>query len=76
MRLIDADKLDKYVVKDIDGEYIVREKDIITASTVEAIPIEWIISYKNRLKITYEVGYKVLYKMLGDWIEDWRKENV
>ena len=83
MRLIDADKLElKQTVRiHINGleEYFAcysyHKADIEEATTVDAIPVEWVEKYMNKFQLYGVCGdeYFILHNMLCAW--EWEKEN-
>ncbi len=90
MRLIDADKLIEICQKgwrlfgyhDEKLKHWVDEYDIRNQPTVEAIPIEWLKSYiqklETRLKDNLDLGEDGPTReivTIEDMLEDWGKEN-
>lgn len=85
MRLIDADEIIKetygVVIKDMfhmdETVDVISRKDIDNAPTIEAIPIDWLVT-KAKEKVLSQG--KKFYSLLDlpivyDLIEEWRKEN-
>lgn len=69
MRLIDLDKIDVFHQEDEDIVF-----DIIHATPVDAIPIEWIKSWIDRN--ARNTGYTYVYVFpVVEMLDDWRKEN-
>ena len=85
MRLIDADEIIKetygVVIKDMfhmdETVDVISRKDIDNAPTIEAIPIDWLVT-KAKEKVLSQG--KKFYSLLDlpivyDLIEEWKKEN-
>ena len=76
MRLIDADALKNEWVY-IDGIPAVTERDIDSAPTIEAIPLEWLTKRMGEeLEKAVLIGgeHNALSRSLWNVVEYWRRE--
>lgn len=77
MRLIDADKLHyirKWFEDGSKSAVVVFAKEIDKAPTVEAITVEWMKSYSERVS-DYSVSSLYKKATIKQMLEDWEKEN-